>query len=257
MRNRTISEAGKILIADDEETFLQSTADLLRKEGYHCDCVSDAKAGIKKLKNNEYDLLIADIKMPGNPDLEFINNLSKLAEGMSTILVTGYPSQGTAIKAIQLPVAAYLVKPPDFKELLEQVKKAVVKTRLYRAVVSARKRLQYWQQGLDNLEGVLKGGSTNLFSASVREFIDLTCANINSALADIKNVSIETASEAADSPVCNLLNCPRLAELDNAVYETIEVLEKTKSAFKSKELAKMRKKLEDMVKKRRKVNKSS
>jgi YesN/AraC family two-component response regulator len=255
MQNRTIAEAGKILIADDEETFLQSTADLLRKEGYFCDCVPDAKSGIEKLKDNEYDLLIADIKMPGNPGLELINDLHKLAEGMSAILVTGYPSQTSAIKAVQLPVTAYLVKPLNFKELLEQVKKAVVKTRVYRAVVNARERLQYWRQGLDNLEEVLKS-SPNLFSASVREFIDITCANINSALYDIKNISFQTASESADSPVCHLLNCPRLAELDNAVYETIEVLEKTKTAFKSKELGKIRKKLEDMVEKRRKVDKN-
>ncbi len=252
-----MGESGRILIADDEKTFLQSTADLLRKEGYYCDCVPDSETGVEKLKHNEYDLLIADIKMPGNPGLELIRDLPRLAEGMSAILVTGYPSQSSAIKAIQLPVAAYLVKPLNFKELLEHVKKAVVKTRLYRAVVSAKKRLQYWQQGLGNLEEVLKSGSTNLFSASAREFIDLTCANINSALTDIRNVSLETASENADSPVCHLLNCPKLAELDNVVDETIEVLEKTKTAFKSKELGKMRKKLEDMVEKRRKVNKSS
>lgn len=92
-----------------------------------------------------------------------------------------------------------------------------------------------------------------MFSASTGEFIDLTFANIIAALTDIRNVSLETASGNAQSPVCHLLNCPKLAELDNAVEETIAVLEKTESAFKSKELGKMREKLEEIVKKREKV----
>ena len=112
----------KILLADDDDTFLRSTADLLRREGYECDCVSDAVAGIAKLQNNEYDLLIADIKMPGNADLELIRRVPKIAEETSVILVTGYPSQRTAIEAVRLSVVDYLVKPFELEELLEIIR---------------------------------------------------------------------------------------------------------------------------------------
>ena len=249
-----MSEKGRILVADDEQTFLQATGDLLRREGYSCDCVSDAKSGVEKLKNVEYDLLIADIKMPGNPNLEFIRKLPEIAEGMSTILVTGYPSQNSAIDAIQLPVSAYLVKPLNFDHLLEQVKSAVAKSRLYRAVSSTKKRLSSWQEGLVDLEEILKK-TNGRFSASERNFFDLTFANITGALSDIRNIIVGSGSDKEDEmPICHLLNCPRLSELDSAVEETIEVLEKTKGSFKSKELAQMRKRLESIVSRQKKLN---
>lgn len=240
-------EVGRILIADDEETFLKSTGDLLHREGYDCDCVPDATAAIEKLKENQYDLLIADIKMPGNPDLELIQNLSNIAEGMPAILVTGYPSQRSAIQAIHLPVVAYLVKPIDFEELLAQVKAAVEKSRLYRAVANTKRRLQYWQEGLNDLEKVLKDEGS-VFPTSVKGFLDLTFGNIAGAFSDIKHIADAMTSEDIDLPVCHLLNCPRLTYLTEAIEETVRELEKTKDAFKSKELGKLRKKLQEVVK---------
>jgi len=119
-------EPRRILIADDEESFLYSTADILRREGYECSCASDARAAMEMLKEESYDLLIADIKMQGNSDLEFIKNLPQIAEGLPVILVTGYPSLNSAIESIQLPVVAYLVKPFELNDLLVRVKDAVI-----------------------------------------------------------------------------------------------------------------------------------
>jgi len=244
-----MAELGRILVADDEGTFLESTGDLLRRDGYDCDCAQDAAAAMEKLKNNEYDLLIADIKMPGNTNLELIQDLPKIAESLSVILVTGYPSQRSAIQALQLPVVAYLVKPFDFEELLTQVNKAIEKSRLYKAVASTRDHLQNWQKDVANLEQVLKDKNSGTFSASVKSFLDLNFSNVAGALSDIKHVAEAMTTKDIDLPACHLLNCPRLAELTGAVEETITVLEKTKSAFKSKDLGAMRKRLEELMKK--------
>ena len=86
-----MSDQGRILIADDEKVFLESTADLLRRAGYECSCVPDAPSAIEELRKEEYDLLIADIKMPGNPDLELVRELPNIAEGMPVILVVPSP----------------------------------------------------------------------------------------------------------------------------------------------------------------------
>ena len=109
-----MAERGHFLLVDDEETFLYSTAELLRREGYGCDCAPDSATATTMLGNNSYDLLIADIKMPGNAELEFIKALPRIADGIPVILVTAYPTLMTAIQSIQLRVAAYLVKPIDF-----------------------------------------------------------------------------------------------------------------------------------------------
>ena len=244
-----MSELGCILVADDEGTFLQSTGDLLRRDGYDCDCVPDAARAMEKLKNNEYDLLITDIKMPGNTNLELIRDLPKITESLPVILVTGYPSQHSAIQALQLPVVAYLVKPFDVEELLSQVNKAIEKSRLYKAAVSTRDRLQNWQKDVANLEQVLKDKKGGTLSATVKSFLDLNFSNIAGALSDIKHITEAMTTEDIDLPACHLLNCPILAELTGAVEETITVLEKTKSAFKSKDLGAMRKRLEDLMNK--------
>jgi DNA-binding response OmpR family regulator len=244
-----MTELGRILVADDERTFLESTADLLRRDGYDCDCVPDAAAAIERLKNNEYDLLIADIKMPGNTNLELVRELSEIAESLSVILVTGYPSQRSAIQALHLPVVAYLVKPFDLEELLRHVNQAISKKHLYKAVINTRDRLHNWQKEVSNLEQILKDENSGTFSVSVKDFLDLNFKNVVGALTDIKHVTEITTTKDIDLPACHLLSCPRLAELTGAVEDTIKVLEKTKRAFKSKDLGEIRKKLEELMNK--------
>ncbi len=124
-----MADSGNILIADDDETFLQSTADLLRREEYVCDCASDARAVIEILKLARYDLLITDINMPGNTGLELIKNLPKNAEGMPVILVTGNPLIDTEIQSLKPPVVACMRKPLDFDKLLAQVSISIERLR--------------------------------------------------------------------------------------------------------------------------------
>ena len=124
-KEKRLARRGRILIADDEETFLQSTADLLRGEGYECTCASDAKTTVEKLRKKKYDLLIADIKMQGNSDLQLIKNLPEIVGRMPVILVTGYPSLSSAVQSITLPVVGYLIKPFEFTELLSVAQSAI------------------------------------------------------------------------------------------------------------------------------------
>ena len=89
---------GSILIADDEETFLRSTARLLHREGYDCDCALDADRAVEMLRTGRYDLLIADIKMPGNPNLKLVRDVQQLAAGMPVILVTGVSASVRSVR---------------------------------------------------------------------------------------------------------------------------------------------------------------
>ena len=111
-----MTEQGRILIADDEETFLLSTIDLLRREGYECDGVKDAEAAVKVLRSKPFDLLVSDIRMPGNLELELVEAVLESGVGLPVIIVTGYPSVKTAITCLNLRTIAYLVKPLDFDE---------------------------------------------------------------------------------------------------------------------------------------------
>ncbi|MFQ5849808.1 MAG: response regulator [Candidatus Binatia bacterium] len=200
-----MAELGRILIADDEESFLQSTADLLRREGYECSCALSAKTAAEMLGKEDYDLLIADIKMPGNPDLELIRELPRDAKGMPVILVTGYPSVKSAVQAIQLPVVAYLIKPVDFSDLLAQVQSAVKYSRIYRAMSNTQEHLESWRQDLDNLEE-LKDSRPREISPDI--FLANTIKNVGGCLVELKRIlemlAIQRAEQQAGRLLCGL-----------------------------------------------------
>ena len=122
-----MSDIGRILVAADEDTFLQATADLLRKKGYECNCASDAKTVTEMLRSTKYDLLITDINIPGNKDLELIKDLQNSPKVIPVILMTSEPFLLPAIQSVKPPVVACLIKPFDFNELLEHVKISIGK----------------------------------------------------------------------------------------------------------------------------------
>jgi len=242
-----MTEPGRILIADDEETFLFSTADLLRREGYHCDCAADAPTAAELLRRGVYDLLIADIKMPGNPKLELIHELPRIVEGLRVILVTGYPSLHSAIQSIQLPVAAYLVKPVDFPILLEEVGKAIRGFRVQRLVREARRRIEEWHQDLQRVEKAMTDRRQAPSGSTVDAFAELTFRNILDSLSDLKRLARSSQATGDPAQPCHLFACPRLAELTGAVSDAIKTLERTRTAFKSKDIAQLRKRLESLL----------
>lgn len=243
-----MTESGRILIADDEPTFLHSTADLLRAQGYHCECAPDADTAADILKRNTYDLLIADIRMPGNPQLELVQDLDRVAAGMPVILVTAYPSLPSAIQSVRLPVAAYLIKPVEFEQLLIHVRAAVARSRLYRTVTNARQRLEEWQTALAGLDTVFTTAAQPP-AGTGDAFVQLTFNNIVAALTDLKQLTQAHVAQKDMAQTCHLFNCPRLTELSHAILETVTVLGKTKHAFKSKDLGNLRRRLEQLLNK--------
>ena len=243
-----VAEMGRILIVDDEDTFRNSTADLLRREGYLCDCSADAGGAMEMLGCSQYDLLIADIMMPGNVDLQFVREVPGANEDMPIILVTGYPAVDSAIEAIKLPVVAYLVKPFPFEELRTQVLHAVERNQVNRAVSRMRERLDLWQQEVAPLEPCTSTSHQQALEVSIPAFLDSTLRNVLGSLADLKQLTEGLSIGQTPPQACHLFNCPRLATLKASVEETIHVLERTKRAFKSRELGELRKKLEAVIK---------
>ena len=242
-----MASVGHILIADDEQTFRDSAADRLRREGYQCTCAPDAIEAAKLLRRDDYDLLIADIRMPGNADLEFVKALPKIAEGMPVILATAYPSQDSAIESIQLPVAAYLVKPIDFDELVAKVKMSISDHRVYHTVREAHRRLEAWSRELDGMSRLMKTTGGAASPVHLNAFMLLTLGHIVDALLDVKHMVETVSAQHGVEDACRLYDCPRLGVLLDSLVESIETLEKTKSAFKSRQLGDLRRKLERIL----------
>jgi DNA-binding response OmpR family regulator len=238
---------GRILLADDNETFLRSTSELLRAEGFECDAVRDAIEATRRLKEETYDVVVADIRMPGNAELEFIKSLPEIADGIQVILVTGYPTVESAVESHQSPVAAYLVKPFEFDALKSAIVTAIEKARIYRGIATANHRLDEWRAEMKQIEASLKQARTAALPSTVSAFFQLTFGNIVGALSDLHRLTDSLTRQQVQPEACAVFNCPRGSALTDAVKETIEVLEKTKGSFKSKELGELRKKLEALM----------
>ncbi len=243
-----MSIAGRILVADDEESFLSTTTDLLKEEGYECSKAHDAGSALQKLETSGFDLLIADIYMPGNSELELVKELQKIAEGMPVILVTGNPSLETATKSIQLPVVAYMTKPFDIEIMLKHVRNSISNYKTYCSIQNTDQRLQEWQKDLESIKELVSSASETPTSVPINTFFKLTFRNIVASLLDLEHLIEGLSTNRGDQYVCNLLDCPSITKLKNGLTESVEVLKKTKKSFKSKDLEKLRKKLEMIIK---------
>jgi DNA-binding response OmpR family regulator len=231
---------GRILIADDDEAFRLATRAFLRQQGYECEMAADAIAATELLRGSEFDLLISDINMPGNVSLELIQQLPELAAALPVIVLTGHPTVQSAARSVRLQVVAYLVKPPEPDELLDLAEKAVANYRSYRAVSANRQRLENWVHDIARLEEVLRK-STSSADAPKEAFLNLTLQNMLGVLVDLKQFTEAFARKQGGE------NMLEQIALHRALQETIEVLEKTKRSFKSKELGELRRKLEGLL----------
>jgi DNA-binding response OmpR family regulator len=238
---------GRVLVADDEPSFLKATAGLLDLHGYECVCVPDGTAAIAKLGNEQFDVLISDLDMPGNVNMELIRQIPQLAGSMPVILATGHPTIRSAVDAVNLPVLAYLIKPLDPEELVAQVRKAVDFCRASRAIHNNRQRVKTWCEELEQIELVMRSSSFSNADMPWQAFLKLTLQNIMAALMDLKMFTEAFVQQQDPEVAKQLLDSSRPLLLLDAIRETIAVLEKSRGSFKSKELGDLRKKLENLI----------
>ena len=243
-----MKDSYRVLLADDEDLFRDTTADLLRKAGYACDCASDAAEAARLIAATRYDVLISDIKMPGNTDLQLVIKANELARGMPIILVTGYPALDTAVEAVHLPVVAYLIKPVDFDELLALIEQSVARSSLYCTVTESRKRMKLWGGELGELQEILQEPLKEGVAEPARSMLTTTFEIVAKSLLDLRRVTdvlAVTDKTLAPGETVGLLN--KLDITRNALRETIGVLEESKQAFKSKRLGELRRQLQVLL----------
>ncbi len=178
--------------------------------------------------------------MPGNSDLQLVRRIAEQSGGLPVIILTGFPSVRSAIASIDLPVVAYLTKPVAFPELLERVGRAVKRFRSFQAMRQTEERLSGWR---DEFQHISKMGGAD-GKVPVDLFLTLTLRNVMGSLTDLEQLGKALTNQSVEQHPCQLMNCPRGAQFQIAVKETVAVLEETKGAFKSKALGDLRHKLE-------------
>ncbi|MDI1300830.1 MAG: response regulator [bacterium] len=242
-----MSEAS-ILLADDEEVFGQTTAELIRRAGYHCDVVVCVDGALARLEETRYDVLVADIMMPGSAQHDLLSTARQRFPDMQIILVTGFPSVETAVKSLDKGAFAYKIKPFDLDDFISTLGLAVKRSRLQRGMRHEVIRGEAIAQRLRELLAALDtGGASGGLSLTARQYIKVVMANVSESMLDALDVMALVDMPAADVPVRRLAQHPDSVVFREAIRETIAVLESTKTAFKSRELAELRRKLDVLM----------
>lgn len=237
-----MSNFGSILVADDEKLFRESTRRILRKEGFHCKCVADSEEALSELQKKHYDVLLSDIKMPGNGDLQFVRKAMDLYRGMSVILITGYPSTETTIQSVELPIVAYLTKPLKPNELLRHVMVALDLSIQRRAITATIEHLRSAILDLETCRSRPLPRDPEVGLTPVE-----TARTIVLGLSQLLELPSTSENIRRMPNLCELLECSKKSTYRSAVVETVEVLRTTKHLFKSKVLAELRTKLEAVL----------
>ncbi len=102
-----------ILVVDDEVEICDLLQSFLSQEGYQVFSATNGVKAISLGKQNEPDLALLDIKMPGMDGIEVFRELKKVRKDMGVIILTGYGTLGTAKEAMRLGAYDYLTKPFD------------------------------------------------------------------------------------------------------------------------------------------------
>src|SRR6266540_1917126 len=115
----------RVLVVDDEASIRDLLAKTLALAEYEVDVAPDGRSALERMRMNPYDLLIADLKMPGMDGLTVIREAKRYKADLPVIIITGFSTESSAIEAVNLGVAGYLTKPFRVPQVLAAAAKAL------------------------------------------------------------------------------------------------------------------------------------
>ena len=119
----------KILVIDDEAAIRRILKEILEHEQYQVDDAASAIEALPLVKENEYDAILCDIKMPQMDGIEFLEEAKKISD-TPVIMISGHGTIDTAVEAIKKGAFDYISKPPDLNRLLITLRNALDKSQL-------------------------------------------------------------------------------------------------------------------------------
>ena len=154
MKSTQLEDARKarVLVVDDVAGHRETLADYLSAKGYEVVTAADGASAVKMTKEQPADVAVLDVKLPDISGEKLAVSLNGLSPGLEIILISGYASLESALKAVQSPVSAYLTKPLDMGRLITELEKAVEHRRL---VLSNRRLIEELKSREERLAGII------------------------------------------------------------------------------------------------------
>ncbi|HLX63418.1 MAG TPA: sigma-54 dependent transcriptional regulator [Planctomycetota bacterium] len=114
-----------VLLVEDHETTRVTLAGVIEREGSKVTAVASAGAAREKIREEEFDLVITDLRLPDGDGMELLDETRRLSGGTPVILVTGHGSEETAVQAMKKGAFNYLSKPIDLNRLRAEMESAL------------------------------------------------------------------------------------------------------------------------------------
>ena len=115
----------RILVVDDEASIRELLAKTLAIGDYDVDTLADGKTALERVRDESYNLVFVDLKMPGMDGLMLTRQIKRIKPDLPVIIITGFSTEVSAIEAINLGVAGYLTKPFRVPQVLAAAAKAL------------------------------------------------------------------------------------------------------------------------------------
>lgn len=209
----------KILIVDDEETVCQSVKKILTKKGYHVDKALSADEAVNKINQQKFDLVITDLMMPKTSGIDLIKIIKENYPELKVIMITGYASIESAVKATKLGVSGYIPKPFTPEELL----KATIETLAKEKMIVQKQNQDESNIQDENIDVDLPFNERELTEATSKEFVEA-----------LTHSDIPLAKKITTQAYCNLgkRNCRRLVLEDRECIGECPLEKKAKERTK-------------------------
>jgi len=169
-----MSYRANVLVVDDEQIVCSSCRKILSGQGHNVQTALNGREALKKVEEDKYDVLIADWKMPEIDGMEVLRIVKKNHPEIIVIMITGYPSVESAVKAMRLGVSNYVPKPLDPDELTQALKKALEERKTGRGDLLYYQKY-IWAKMLE--DGIVEIGVNDKLREQVGDimYVDLPC----------------------------------------------------------------------------------
>lgn len=120
----------KVLIVDDERSIRHTLREILQDEKYEVDEAGDGLEALVKIKQNSFDVIVLDIKMPKMDGMDALDKIQEIAPETPVVMISGHASIDTAVEAVKKGAFDFISKPPDLNRLLITLRNAMDKSEL-------------------------------------------------------------------------------------------------------------------------------
>jgi len=127
----TITSQGRILIVDDDVSFLEMIRNGLSLKGYHCETAENATSALELVSENTFHSMITDVMLPDMIGFELTEKVKKLKPEMVVIIMTGFIDDFSYKDATEAGASDFIKKPFSLKELIARIEHATLHEKLH------------------------------------------------------------------------------------------------------------------------------